>query len=600
MIYNRCSTEEESQRDALAKQVQESRNCVREHGWELTDSYVEARSGTTRKGRAEYNRLYRDLEGDGFDIIVIKSQDRLMRNTKDWYLFLDRMQKNQKQLFMYLENKFYTPSDALVTGIKAILAEEYSRELSRKINHAHQNRQREGKSFVFTNRTYGLKKTADGSVVIDDREAEMVRMIFRLSADGYGSHCSARILYEKGFRNRSGKMLSPAVIHNIIKNPIYMGTVVQNRKHYEFESKKILPNPPSQWVVHAHALPAIVEEALFEEANRRMRERKQGKSKTMASGSSGMAGRHGLTGKLQCGLCGFPYYRTTRQNRTGKVAEWKCSNYLQNGRTREGKRREGVQKIRRKKDAGCDNIHLSEAKLLASLERVCGMGPEGTDIPGTDKDRVVESTMELLEKVFLDGGTQKERGRLETALQEALSRKAFLLEKFLEGIISDQDYKQKSGEVQEKIEKLQNQKEQMETRTVPEDIIQKRLDGIRKILKEGVAAQAVALQLTETVEKIRVYPQKLEIIWADRGIKRENGEVEAQSCSTSNQFAVEAEKRQILEILQKRPRTTAKDMAKETGMSLSRMHARIRMLKAEGKIRYSAGNGRGEWIVTAK
>ena len=30
-----------------------------------------------------------------------------------------------------MERKFYTPDDALITGIKAILAEEYSRELMR-------------------------------------------------------------------------------------------------------------------------------------------------------------------------------------------------------------------------------------------------------------------------------------------------------------------------------------------------------------------------------------------------------------------------------------------------------------------------------------
>lgn len=607
VTYNRCSTEEESQRDALAKQVQEAQNCVREHGWELVGCYVEAKSGTTRKGREEYNRLYRDLEGDTFDIVVIKSQDRLMRNTKDWYLFLDRLQKNQKRLFMYLENKFYTPSDALVTGIKAILAEEYSRELSRKINHAHQNRQREGKSFVFTNRMYGLKKTADGSVVIDEREAKMVRMIFRLSAEGYGTHCSARILYEKGYQNRKGNMLSPAVIHNIIRNPIYMGTVVQNRRHYEFESKKTLQNPPSAWVVHAHALPAIVGEALFEEANRRMRERKQGKHETIAAWPNGMAGRYALTGKIECGLCGAPFYRTTRQNRSGKVVEWKCRSYLQNGRTQEGGRREGVQKSRRMRNAGCDNIHLSETKLFASLEQICIMEPKQADGKGAqclDKqqgemaclktDRVVESTLELLEKVFLDGGTAKERERLENTLQETLSRKAFLLEKFLEGIVSDQDYKQKSGEMQEKINKLRQQSRRMEECAPSKDAVRERLNGIRKRLEEGVAVQAMLLQLTGAVEKIRVYPQKLEIIWANREI----GEADAQCCSTSNRFAVEAEKEQILERLKRCPATTAKKVADETGMHLSRVQARIRMLKAEGKIRYSARNGRGEWIVT--
>ena len=142
VVYCRCSTEEESQADALRNQVLESEACVKEQGWFLADKYVELKSGTTTKGRAEYNRLFEDLLTDKFDIIVIKSQDRLMRNVKDWYLFLDRMLKQGKRLFMYIERKFYTADDALITGIKAILAEEYSRELSKKINHAHRRRQK--------------------------------------------------------------------------------------------------------------------------------------------------------------------------------------------------------------------------------------------------------------------------------------------------------------------------------------------------------------------------------------------------------------------------------------------------------------------------
>lgn len=267
-----------------------------------------------------------------------------------------------------------------------------------------------------------------------------------------------------------------------------------------------------------------------------------------------------------------------------------------------------MQKSRRMRNAGCDNIHLSETKLFASLERICIMGPKQADGKGAqclDKqqgemaclktDRVVESTLELLEKVFLDGGTAKERERLENTLQETLSRKAFLLEKFLEGIVSDQDYKQKSGEMQEKINKLRQQSRRMEECAPSKDAVRERLNGIRKRLEEGVAVQAMLLQLTGAVEKIRVYPQKLEIIWANREIGK--GEADAQCCSTSNRFSVEAEKEQILERLKRCPATTAKKVADETGMHLSRVQARIRMLKAEGKIRYSARNGRGEWIV---
>ena len=110
---------------------------------------------------------------------------------------------------MYLERKFYTPDDALITGIKAILAEEYSRELSKKINNAHRNRQKEGKNFVLTRNTYGLKKLPDKRIVVDEAEADMIRMIFQLSANGYGTHCSAEILYQNGYRNHEGNAISP-------------------------------------------------------------------------------------------------------------------------------------------------------------------------------------------------------------------------------------------------------------------------------------------------------------------------------------------------------------------------------------------------------
>ncbi len=106
------------------------------------------------EGQTEYNRLYEDLEQNRFDVVVIKSQDRLMRNTRDWYLFADRLNCAGKRLYFYLENTFYSPEDALLTGIKAILAEEYSRELSKKMNLAHQKRQQNNGKPVLTSKLW--------------------------------------------------------------------------------------------------------------------------------------------------------------------------------------------------------------------------------------------------------------------------------------------------------------------------------------------------------------------------------------------------------------------------------------------------------------
>ena len=46
VIYCRCSTEEECQKDALIRQAAEARECVRRLNWSLEDEYIESRSGT--------------------------------------------------------------------------------------------------------------------------------------------------------------------------------------------------------------------------------------------------------------------------------------------------------------------------------------------------------------------------------------------------------------------------------------------------------------------------------------------------------------------------------------------------------------------------
>lgn len=238
VTYCRCSTEEESQKDALSKQVKEAAECVRKNGWILVDEYIESRSGTTTVGRTEYNRLMEDMERDQFDIIVIKSQDRLMRNTKDWYLFVDRLVVRQKKLYIYIEQKFYTTDDALITGIKAILAEEYSRELSKKINNAHRHRQKTGASVLLTPNVYGFRKGADHEVELIEEEAEVKRKMYQLCASGFGTRTIETILKNDGVLKRSGKPFSANDILRIIKNPLNKGCVVMGRLHYDFDSKR--------------------------------------------------------------------------------------------------------------------------------------------------------------------------------------------------------------------------------------------------------------------------------------------------------------------------------------------------------------------------
>ena len=222
----------------ISLQVKEAKRAVQQNDWILVGQYIELESGTTKEHRPEYLRLLSDMKEDKYDIIVIKSLDRLNRSAKNWYLFVEELMMYDKLLYIYMDQSFYHTDDNLLAGIRAILAEQYSRELSRKINNAHAYRQKTGKTVLLTNNTYGYRKNPDKSVSVHPEEAEMIRKIYRLAAQGYGSYTISNLLYADGIRNRNGNQLGETTIRRIIKNPLYKGTAVMHRKHFDFDKKE--------------------------------------------------------------------------------------------------------------------------------------------------------------------------------------------------------------------------------------------------------------------------------------------------------------------------------------------------------------------------
>lgn len=493
VIYCRCSTEEECQRDALIRQAAEARECVRRLNWFLADEYIESRSGTSVRGREQYQRLFEDLLGNCFDVVVIKSQDRLMRNTKDWYLFIDRLVFGRKKLYLYLEQRFYTADDSLITGIKAILAEEYSRELSRKINNAHKHRQQMGNALMLTSNTYGYRKMPDKSFEIIEEEAQVKRQMYELCAAGYGSRTIARILREKGVRKRNAAYFSDSDIRRMIRNPINKGTVVMNRRHFDFDTKQTLKISDENQYVYENRIPAIVSQELWEKANQEIDKR----ARKPQGGSPGInPGKYILSGKLVCGLCGAPFYRTTRKRKQDKICQWKCRTYLEQGRPKHGK------------EGGCDNIHLEENALFPFLANSIF-----TNSSCCEAEKLLTKIFLKLLKECLQETRQKEQAHSQQYDQKLRQQQSLLLEKYLEGLIDESLYKEKQLDLQSKLQErnTRNTPKENSHRSFPTP--EERLETIRQfLLRNQCISKACVFCMLETVEKIKVFPEGLEVL----------------------------------------------------------------------------------------
>lgn len=604
-IYCRCSTEEESQKNALVKQVQEAKECVESNDWILVDTYVESRSGTSTKKRTEYNRLYEDLLSDKFDIIVIKSQDRLMRNTKDWYLFVERLCTSGKKLYFYIERKFYTPDDALITGIKAILAEEYSRELSLKLNNAHRNRQKNNGAVLITSNTYGFRKMPDKSVVAVEEEAQVKRRMYQLCAAGYGSTAISSILQNDGVLNRNGKPFSDSAVRRIIRSPLNKGTVVMNQKHFDFETKRTIPVPEEEQYVYEHKVPAAVSEELWEAANQAITKR-AGKVKKHSEYTGGKnPGKSQLSGKLICGFCGNPYYRKSRRRYRDKkiVYDWKCKAYLEIGRSAGDKARPNIRKIPLHQADGCDNVHLSEEDLYSLLSEVCEKRYS------TDREKITAKMLEMLKIVLTEKDylpeIEKERHK-----KERISKQMDLLvDKLLEGVLSNNVYQKKEKELEMKLEESRQRILMLEKKNAGNHVLRERIAKIEGFLQDGSEFKKAAVAgMLEEIEYIRIFPEYMELIFNIGKVLGLNsiGLPADASCDIirvdyGNRFQYLKQKQKdreiVVEMMRKNPKITAKEIAKELGVSLSGAEYKIRALKKEGRIRFKGAGGRGRWEI---
>ncbi|MBH1940094.1 recombinase family protein [Mobilitalea sibirica] len=509
VYYCRVSTEEESQINALDKQVQEAENCIKNNNWELIDTYIdEGKSGTSTYKRDEYIRLFEDISTDKFDIIVIKSQDRLMRNVKDWYLFIDKLVVNNKKLYFYLENRFYTPDDSLITGIKAILAEEYSRELSKKIKNAHKNRQTSKGKPVITSNTWGYDNI-NKEIHINEKEAEIVRLIYDLCIKGYGSRSISKELSNREVKSRTGNDFAEITVRRIIRNPLFKGTVVMNKRRIDFNTKKTVHVPEDEWIIHENAVPAIVSSDIWERANSMMDARSTevnaNEFKQQRNGKN--IGKYNLSGKIFCGMCGEVFWRRYRRKKSNyeQIVEWSCCEYIRRGRkTKTDNRGKEKQKVSNEK-SGCDNIHIKEEDLYNLLLEI------SKDIFGNKKEDIINKAITILRAIFSEDTIADERKSIDDEMKKILNQKDLLMDKLLEGVITNEDYKRKDADLEKRLTNIRNQELELIEKEKEANDIENRLLSIKKILENRGADLACVNQLVDHIEKIIVFNEHLEI-----------------------------------------------------------------------------------------
>lgn len=117
--------------------------------------------------------------------IVTKSVSRFARNTVDSLVTVRKLKDNGTEVFFEKENiyTFDSKGELLIT-IMSSLAQEESRSLSENVTWGQRKRFSDGKVKMNYKQFLGYEKGDDGKPVINQNEAQTVRLIYRLFMDG--------------------------------------------------------------------------------------------------------------------------------------------------------------------------------------------------------------------------------------------------------------------------------------------------------------------------------------------------------------------------------------------------------------------------------
>lgn len=603
VIYNRCSTEELTQVDALERQVEYSRNYCIKRNWKIVHQYVEAKSGTSAEHRSEYRKLFRSLSAMKYDMVVVKSQDRLMRDDLEWNLFIRELLRTGKRLFFYIENKLYNHErDHMVYSMISKFNEFQSVLLSEKIRDAHAKRQEFKTGINICREMFGWNKIDTNVYEINEEEANAIREAFELVRGGMGFYSLANYMYEKGYRSKgtSGtrsmepKMISPTWWRkNCIYDPRMHGTVIMKKETMNFWTKKREKNPKEEWIYYENALPAIVSREYQEETIRMLKKREYKANNCDRT----LIGRHMYSNKIRCKTCGCFFYRVKiRSGMDGELINWKCAKQRQLGHDY------------------CDNILIEENEMNNLIDRYAAEKYSSLFEKNTT---IAERTLKYI-KIVLDNKTDETvLEDLRADLQKQKKKKDTLFHKLMDGVITDEDFRVYNEKQREEIARLEEKMNRLNCEKCAYTDYEAKLEKIRMLLNSGlIEREAVMLQLKKIIETIEIAPDshvkvmfEKEKLCALLGLYQASDiadGAEERLCTLEFNYCRENKverkrritKQKILELFSENPSVTIAECARLLNITYSYACTSVSQLKKTGKLEYKRrGAGKGSWIV---
>ena len=283
-LYMRLSREdgdkEESssvtnQREMLKRYVSEQPNFF------IVKEYVDDGWTGANFDRPKFKEMIADIEAGIIDTVITKDLSRLGRERLGVGHYTEIYFPEHNVRYIALLDNIDTYFDAGMNDMapfKGVINDMYVRDISKKIRRSLIEIKKAG-NFLGVTAPYGYQKDPNNKfhLIINEKEAEVVKRVFRLYLEGNGLTRIAQILTKDGIpvpgesrdigKTRRTALYSSwkqTTIRRILDNRVYLGELVQfKRRKINYKSKRRITVPEEERYICRGTHETIIDEESF-------------------------------------------------------------------------------------------------------------------------------------------------------------------------------------------------------------------------------------------------------------------------------------------------------------------------------------------------
>lgn len=464
--YCRVSTDDDDQLGSFESQKLYYEEKIRANPeWVNAGIFAdEAITGTKVDKREGFQAMIQKCQNGKIDMVLTKSISRFARNTLDTLQYVRMLRECNIAIFFEKENiNTMDMNGELLLTIMSSLAQQEVESLSQNVKMGLKMKMKRGELIGFNGCLGYDYHPEDKTLTVNEEEAEIIRFIFDMYLQGYGTTTIANRLTEMGKKNKKGEVSwHTHGVMGIIKNEKYKGDILLGKTFTTDPiSKRRLANmgEEEQYYIRDHH-EAIVSREIWDEAERIRLKRITNRVVETTGNRERYTRQYAFSSMCECAFCGHKLTRRTRHS--SSVYEkpvWQCMNATKNG------------------IKNCPHCKaIDEAILEGAFLEAFGL------LAGNFED-VLDIVMDAVESSLSNYEDIRKRQQLDKDISVINSKKSRMTDMLIDGTISKEVYDEKMIEINRKLHTLEGKKKLLNESIDKQKDVGKRMAELRLTLE---------------------------------------------------------------------------------------------------------------------